>query len=190
MKSKLLAFFLSLIFTACASYQSQVSGPREMLKRGQISEALEKFKALAEKPSDDQLVYLMEYATALQIAGQYKASSEIFIQADKLVDVRMAAPFRGDANDTLYQWDASRDYNPAPKLERIQAALLAINAADDERNPPETGLMVQALQRVKGGRLLLIPASEATTGHGTTGQARFWQAELRRLLQDAPRLAP
>ena len=107
--------------------------------------------------------------------------------ADKLVDARMAAPFRGDANDTLYQWDASRDYNPAPKLERIQAALLAINAADDERNPPETGLMVQALQRVKGGRLLLIPASEATTGHGTTGQAKFYTQALRELLQTAPR---
>ena len=107
--------------------------------------------------------------------------------ADKLVDARMAAPFRGDANDTLYQWDASRDYNPAPKLERIQAALLAINAADDERNPPETGLMVQALQRVKGGRLFLIPASEATTGHGTTGQAKFYSQALRELLQTAPR---
>lgn len=107
--------------------------------------------------------------------------------ADKLVDARMAAPFRGDANDTLYQWDASRDYNPAPKLERVQAALLAVNAADDERNPPETGLMVQALQRVKGGRLLLIPASEATTGHGTTGQAKFYTQALRELLQTAPR---
>jgi len=107
--------------------------------------------------------------------------------ADKLVDARMAAPFRGDANDTLYQWDASRDYNPAPKLERIQAALLAINAADDERNPPETGLMVQALQHVKGGRLFLIPASEATTGHGTTGQAKFYTQALRELLQTATR---
>jgi homoserine O-acetyltransferase/O-succinyltransferase len=107
--------------------------------------------------------------------------------ADKLVDARLAAPFRADANDTLYQWDASRDYNPAPKLERIQAGLLAINAADDERNPPETGLMVQALQRVKGGRLFLIPASEATTGHGTTGQAKFYSGALRELLQTAPR---
>ncbi len=107
--------------------------------------------------------------------------------ADKLVDARLAAAFRADANDTLYQWDASRDYNPSPRLERIQAALLAINAADDERNPPETGLMVRALERVKGGRLFLIPASEATAGHGTTGQARFYSQALRELLQMAPR---
>lgn len=107
--------------------------------------------------------------------------------ADKLVDARLAAPFRADANDTLYQWDASRDYNPSPKLERIQAALLAINAADDERNPPETGLMLKALERVKGGRLFLIPASDASAGHGTTGQARWYSQALRELLQTAPR---
>lgn len=59
--------------------------------------------------------------------------------ADKLLDGRLAAPFAADANDTLYQWDASRDYNPSPGLELIEAALLAINSADDERNPPETG---------------------------------------------------
>ena len=102
-------------------------------------------------------------------------------------DARVAAPFRGDANDTLYQWDASRDYNPSSKLERIQAALLAINAADDERNPPETGLMAKALERVKNGRLYLIPASDATTGHGTTGQAKFYAQPLREWLQTAPR---
>ncbi len=107
--------------------------------------------------------------------------------ADKLLDARLAAPFSADANDFLYQWDASRDYNPAPGLERITAALLAINAADDERNPPETGLMERALQRVKGGRLLLIPASEATRGHGTTGQAKFWKQQVQELLQGAPR---
>ena len=107
--------------------------------------------------------------------------------ADKIVDARLAAPFRGDANDILYQWDSSRDYNPAPKLDRIEAAVLVINAADDERNPPETGLMVKALERIKGARLFLIPASEATTGHGTTGQAKFYSQALRELLQSAPR---
>ena len=78
--------------------------------------------------------------------------------ADKLVDERLAAPFGADANDVLYAWDSSRDYNPAPGLERIQAALLAINSADDERNPPETGIMDRELKRVKNGRLFLIPS--------------------------------
>ena len=84
------------------------------------------------------------------------------VQADKLLDERLAAPFRADANDFLYQWEASRDYNPAPRLERIQAALLAINSADDERNPPELGVMERELKRIRNARMYLIPASEET----------------------------
>ena len=109
--------------------------------------------------------------------------------ADKLLDDRLAAKFTADANDYLYQWDSSRDYNPAPGLERIEAAVLAINAADDERNPPETGIMERELKRVKGGRLHLIPASEETRGHLTTGMARLWQQQLREFLASVPRRA-
>ena len=109
--------------------------------------------------------------------------------ADKLVDTRLAAPFKADANDFVYQWDSSRDYNAAPGLERIQAALLAINAADDERNPPETGIMERELKRVKNGRLYLIPASEDTRGHGTTGNAKFWAKQLGEFLQTVPKRA-
>ena len=108
-------------------------------------------------------------------------------KADKLLDDRLAAPFTADANDFLYQWDASRDYNPAPGLERIEAALLAINSADDERNPPETGIMERELKRIKNGRMYLIPAGEDTRGHGTTGMAKFWKQQVQDLLQTAPR---
>jgi homoserine O-acetyltransferase/O-succinyltransferase len=107
--------------------------------------------------------------------------------ADKLLDTRLAAPFPLDANDVLYMWDASRDYNPAPGLERIQAAVLAINSADDERNPPETGIMERELKRVKNARLFLIPASENTAGHLTAGMAKFWKQPVQELLQTAPR---
>jgi len=107
-------------------------------------------------------------------------------QADKLVDARLAAPLRADANDFLYAWESSRDYNPSPGLERIEAALLAINAADDERNPPETGIMERELKRVKKGRLFLIPASDQTRGHATTGMARIWKQQLHEFLQTVP----
>ena len=110
-------------------------------------------------------------------------------QADKLVDDRLAAPFRADANDFIYAWELSRDYNPSVALERIAAALLVINAADDERNPPETGLMENALKRVKNGRLHLIPASDETRGHGTTGMAKFYKQQLEELLKTAPQRA-
>ena len=111
-------------------------------------------------------------------------------KADQLLDQRLSGPFTGDANDHLYQWDSSRDYNPSAGLERIQAVLLAINSADDERNPPELGLLDREIKRVKNGRVLLIPASDQTAGHGTTGQARFWKKELAELLQTAPRASP
>jgi len=107
--------------------------------------------------------------------------------ADKLLDKQLAEPFTADANDFLYQWDSSRDYDAAPELEKIQAVLLAINSADDERNPPETGVMTQSLKRVKNGKLYLIPASEDTRGHGTTGMAKFYKEQLQELLQTAPK---
>ena len=108
-------------------------------------------------------------------------------QADRLLDQRLAAPFRADANDHLYQWDSSRDYDASTALERIEATLLAVNSADDERNPPELGLLERAIKRVRNGRILLIPASEDTAGHGTTGQALFWKGALADLLHGAPR---
>ena len=109
-------------------------------------------------------------------------------RADRLLEQRMNAPFPADANDVLYQWDSSRDYNPSPGLEKIRATLLAINAADDERNPPELGILDREIQRVRNGRVLLIPASEATAGHGTTGSAKWYAMELAQLLEQAPRL--
>jgi homoserine O-acetyltransferase len=107
-------------------------------------------------------------------------------KADKMVDERLALAVTADANDFIYQWQASHDYNPLGKLERVEAMLLAINAADDERNPPETGVTDAALKRVKNGRLYLIPASTETRGHLTTGNARFYAGQLRELLQTAP----
>ncbi|MBP0465154.1 alpha/beta fold hydrolase [Roseomonas sp. PWR1] len=106
--------------------------------------------------------------------------------ADRLVDQRLSAPPPRDANDFLWQWDASRDYDPEPRLDRIRARVLAINSADDERNPPETGLTERAIARIPNARLLLIPASAETLGHGTTGNARFWRDDLARFLATLP----
>src|SRR6267378_3651039 len=107
-------------------------------------------------------------------------------KADKMVDDRLALPVTADANDFVYQWEASHDYNPSAGMEKIEATLLAINAADDERNPPETGVTDAALKRTKNGRLYLIPASPETRGHLTTGNAKFYTQQLRELLQTAP----
>jgi len=72
-----------------------------------------------------------------------------------------------DANDMLYAFEASREYDPSPRLELIKAAVLAINSADDFVNPPELGLMEKLMPRVARGEYVLIPTSERTRGHGT-----------------------
>jgi len=110
-------------------------------------------------------------------------------KADAIVAQRLAQPFRGDANDVLYQWESSADYNPSPGLEQIKAMLVAINSADDERNPIEFGILEREIKRVKNGRYVLIPGSDQTRGHGTTGMAALWKQHLADLLQRAPRMA-
>jgi homoserine O-acetyltransferase len=106
--------------------------------------------------------------------------------ADQLLNDRLKAASKADANDNLYQWSSSRDYDPSQNLEKIQARVLVINAADDERNPPEFGVIETALKRIPNSQLLLIPASPDTSGHGTTGQAKWWNKQLAAFLQTVP----
>ncbi|MGH9897901.1 MAG: alpha/beta fold hydrolase [Pyrinomonadaceae bacterium] len=104
---------------------------------------------------------------------------------DKLFDETIKARVaQTDANDLLYQLDASREYDPAPKLEAIKARLLAINSADDEINPPELGIIDREIKRVRHGRFVLLPVSDQTRGHGTHTLAVLWKQYLVELLQN------
>jgi homoserine O-acetyltransferase/O-succinyltransferase len=94
-------------------------------------------------------------------------------KADQILDQRLAQPSGADANDVMYSFLGSRDYDPSPKLETIKAQVLAINSTDDERNPPELGIMEREIKRVKNGRYVLIPISDETRGHGTMGLAKL-----------------
>jgi homoserine O-acetyltransferase len=135
---------------------------------------------------------MMKYAiTAYGIASAggtlaYQSLASTAAAADAMVDERLKAPVTADANDFVYQWEASHDYNPSQALDRIEAPLLLINSADDERNPPETGVTETAMKRVKNGSIYLIPASSETRGHITTSNAAFYAAQIRQLLQTAP----
>lgn len=120
----------------------------------------------------------------------YQAAAPTRALADKLVDERLAAAQSADANDFIYQWQSSADYNAAPGLGKIQAPVLAINSADDERNPPETGTLEASLRQLKNARLVLIPASAETRGHGTTGMARFYARELGQFMQQTEKARP
>jgi homoserine O-acetyltransferase len=123
-------------------------------------------------------------SSPLQWQKQYPTKAA----ADKFFDDTMRARLeRTDANDMLYQFDSSRDYSPAPELEKIEAPLVAINSADDQVNPPELGIMEREIKRVKHGRYILIPISDRTRGHGTHSLPEIWKDYLAELLRESQR---
>jgi homoserine O-acetyltransferase/O-succinyltransferase len=90
-----------------------------------------------------------------------------------------------DANDLMYQVDASRDYDPSPKLGLITAPVMWVNSADDFINPPELGIAEMEVAGIKRGRFVLVPLSEQTHGHGTHTWAVFWKDRLEELLKES-----
>ena len=91
-----------------------------------------------------------------------------------------------DANDMLYQFESSREYDPSSHLEQVTAPVLAINSADDFVNPPELGLIERLMPRVRNGTFVLIPISEQTRGHGTHSLPAVWGRFLRDFLATLP----
>jgi homoserine O-acetyltransferase len=89
-----------------------------------------------------------------------------------------------DANDLLYQLEASHDYDPAPGLEKIQARLIAVNSADDLINPPELGILEREIKRVRHGKAVVLPLTPDTRGHGSHTVAALWLQYLEELLRD------
>src|SRR5581483_760011 len=128
-------------------------------------------------------IYTLMFMTSVPLQ-QYK-QAPTREAADKIFDNQVRAQLsRQDANDMLYQFDASRDYDPAPKLEMIKAPLIAINSADDQVNPPELGILEIEIKRVKRGRYVLIPISDRTRGHGTHSLPELWKQYLAELLAE------
>jgi homoserine O-acetyltransferase/O-succinyltransferase len=137
---------------------------------------------------------LRTVAGLLLIAGSAPIQMQLSLPtqdaADEFVQKYMQRELEDlDANDILYQVNASRDYDPSAELEKIKAPLLQINSGDDFINPPELGIAEREIKRVKGGRFVLLPASDQTHGHGTHTWAAVWQQYLAQLL-DASRTAP
>jgi homoserine O-acetyltransferase/O-succinyltransferase len=121
-------------------------------------------------------------ASPLQLQKQAPTRDAADALFDNQVRARLA---QTDANDMLYQFDASRDYDPAPRLEAIKAPLTAVNSADDQINPPELGIMETEITHVKRGRFVLLPITDQTRGHGTHTLPAIWQEHLARLLEES-----
>jgi homoserine O-acetyltransferase len=130
-----------------------------------------------------EMLFMMQ-SVPMQQARQYPTRDA----AEQFADQYMERQLRSiDANDFLFQFEASRDYDPSPHLEKITAPALAINSADDQVNPPELGLMEKLIPRVKNARYVLIPISDQTRGHGTHSLPAVWGAHLAEFLQQIGR---
>jgi len=124
---------------------------------------------------------LMATSVPLQWQRQFPTAEA----ADKYLASQVASRMKStDANDMIYYFRASEDYNPAPYLDRITRPLLAINSADDFVNPPELPMMQNLITRVKRGRFILIPISDDTRGHGTHSLPLIWGKELEKFLSE------
>jgi homoserine O-acetyltransferase/O-succinyltransferase len=104
--------------------------------------------------------------------------------ADALYRRMVEGARKGDANDRLYQLEASMDYDPSPDLQRILAPLLAINFADDELNPPQLDALEPAIARLRNGRFVVVPAGPQSDGHYTTLRASQWKTHLERFMRE------
>jgi homoserine O-acetyltransferase len=117
-----------------------------------------------------ELLWMMT-SVPMQMSKQYPTRDA----AEKAADDYIARQLRSvDANDMLYQYEASRDYDPSAKLEAITVPVLAINSADDQVNPPELGLMEKLMPRVKNVKYVLLPITDQTRGHGTHSMPAIW----------------
>jgi homoserine O-acetyltransferase/O-succinyltransferase len=90
-----------------------------------------------------------------------------------------------DANDMLYAFDASRDYDPSSRLEQIEAKVIFVNSADDVINPPELGIAEREIKKVKNGKFVLLPVTDQTRGHGTHSLPIVWKQYLGELLAES-----
>ena len=112
------------------------------------------------------------------------AQAPTLAEADRVLDDYVTTYIKtADANDLLYNFECSFDYDPKPGLDRIIAPLVAINSADDIINPPELGVLEREITRVKGGRAIVLPFSADTVGHGSHTKAVLWKAHLDALLK-------
>jgi homoserine O-acetyltransferase len=109
-------------------------------------------------------------------------------QAERYADDYLArAMARTDANDLLYQLDASRNYDPSAALAKIEVPVRYVNSADDFVNPPELGIAETLAKRMPRAKFVLLPISPETRGHGTHTHAAVWKQHLVDLLRESER---
>jgi homoserine O-acetyltransferase len=117
----------------------------------------------------------------LQLQKNYPTRESV----EKYVDTAVAQTnATTDANDKIYQLEASRNYDPSGKLKMITAPMLWINSADDFINPPELGIAERQVKEIAHAKFVLLPITDLTRGHGTHTQARVWKDYLATFMKE------
>jgi homoserine O-acetyltransferase len=170
-----------------ASLPVQIAGRNRMMRR-MIMDAIERDPEWknGEYKAQPRGLTTATYMLMIMISSplQFQKEAATRDAADKFFETWIEDRLKKvDANDLLYQVNASRTYNPSPKLETIRAAVLAINSADDFVNPPELGILEQEIRRVKRGRYLILPITDKTRGHSTHSFPDIWKEHLAELLK-------
>ncbi len=175
-----------------ASLPIEIAGRNRILRKMIID-------AIKEDPSWNNGNYVQQPATGLKhaldilmimssVPLQWQKDAPTKNAAEQFLDKYLINAAKGkDANDMIYQFDASREYNPALHLQKIKAPLLAINSADDQINPPELKVLDTAILKVSKGRYVLLPITSETRGHGTHSLPKIWGNYLKELLKETER---
>ena len=129
-------------------------------------------------------LFIIATSSPLQMQMHYPAAAAADRYLESTISTRLPLL---DANDLLYQLDASRDYDPSPGLGKITAWVVHVNSADDFIDPPELGIAERQIKKVKNGRFVLLPISDQTRGHGTHTHAAAWKQYLGELLKSSAR---
>jgi len=123
---------------------------------------------------------LVETTSPIRMQRQYPTRETADAALKEFVDSRLGDY---DANDVLYAWDASRNYDPSGKLDQIKAAVMWVNSADDAVNPPELRIAEEQIKKVRRGQFILLPISDLTHGHATHSYPTAWKQYLAGLLE-------
>ena len=132
------------------------------------------------KTATEFLLIMAGSPLALQKNYPTREQADSFL--DQFLKTRVASL---DANDVLYAFDASRNYDPSKKLDRIGVPVMFVNSADDLINPPELGIAEREIKKVKRGRFVLLPITAETQGHGTHSLPAVWKQYLADLLEES-----